>query len=93
MPGLYKNNDFDIAGFSVGVVERENLLKKENVKKGDLIIGLESNGIHSNGFSMVRKILEINKISLDEKLSFNSKKKLEMNLLNQQKYILITYYH
>jgi len=76
MPGLYKNNDFDIAGFSVGVVERENLLKKEDVKKGNLIIGLESNGIHSNGFSMVRKILEINKISLDEKLPFNTKKKV-----------------
>ena len=85
MPGLYQNNDFDIAGFSVGVVERENLLKKENVKKGDLIIGLESNGIHSNGFSMVRKILEINKISLDEKLSFNSKKKVGDELIKPTK--------
>ena len=85
MPGLYKNNDFDIAGFSVGVVERENLLKKENVKKGDLIIGLESNGIHSNGFSMVRKIMEINKISLDEKLSFNSKKKVGDELVKPTK--------
>ncbi len=81
MPGLYKNNDFDIAGFSVGVVERKNLLKKENVKKGDLIIGLESNGIHSNGFSMVRKILEINNISLDVKLPFNSKKKVGDELI------------
>ena len=57
MPGLYKNNDFDIAGFSVGVVERENLLKKENVKK-EFNNWFRVNGIHSNGFSMVRKYLK-----------------------------------
>ena len=85
MPGLYKNNDFDIAGFSVGVVERENLLKKENVKKGNLIIGLESNGVHSNGFSMIRKILDLNNISLDENLPFNSKKKVGDELIKPTK--------
>ena len=70
MPGLYKDNDFDLAGFSVGVVERENLIKKDNVKNDNLIIGIESNGLHSNGFSMIRKILDIKKISLNDKLPF-----------------------
>ena len=67
MPGMYNNNEFDIAGFSVGVVERENLLGKK-VKKDSLIIGLESNGFHSNGFSLIRKIIEKKKISLKRKL-------------------------
>ena len=53
---LIKENYFDIAGFSAGFVKKENLLKKENVKKGDIIIGLISNGIHANGFSLVRKL-------------------------------------
>ena len=58
MPGIYKKNEFDLAGFSVGVVERKNLLKKENVKKDSILIGLNSNGFHSNGFSLIRKILK-----------------------------------
>ena len=74
MPGLYKNNDFDIAGFSVGAVERTNILNKENVDENDVIVGIQSNGIHSNGFSMVRKILEINRISLTDRLPFGKKK-------------------
>ena len=58
MPGMYNNDEFDIAGFAVGVVERENLLGKKKVKKNSLILGLESNGFHSNGFSLIRKIIE-----------------------------------
>ena len=50
MPGFYKKDEFDIAGFSVGVVERENLLYKNKVKSNSIIIGLESSGFHSNGF-------------------------------------------
>ena len=56
MPGFYPVNEYDIAGFSVGVVEREKILNPENVKPGDLIIALPSSGVHSNGFSLVRKI-------------------------------------
>lgn len=56
MPGFYPVNEYDIAGFSVGVVEREKILNPENVKAGDLIIALPSSGVHSNGFSLVRKI-------------------------------------
>lgn len=56
MPGFYPENEYDIAGFSVGIVEREKILNPENVKAGDLIIALPSSGVHSNGFSLVRKI-------------------------------------
>ena len=55
----YKN-DFDVAGFCVGAVERTKVLNKGSVKKGDCVIGLSGNGLHSNGYSLVRKILEIN---------------------------------
>ncbi len=58
MPGFYPENEYDIAGFSVGIVEREKILNPENVKAGDLIIALPSSGVHSNGFSLVRKIFE-----------------------------------
>lgn len=85
MPGLYKPKDFDLAGFTVGVVERKNLLKKENINNGDLIIGIESNGIHSNGFSMIRKILEIKKINLNYRLPFSSKQKIGDELLKPTK--------
>ena len=57
MPDMYKENDYDLAGFTVGAVEKANLITTENVKAGDVLIGLASNGIHSNGFSLVRKVL------------------------------------
>ena len=50
MPGIYSKGDFDLAGFVVGVVERKQLLSKNNVKKDDILIGIESSGFHSNGF-------------------------------------------
>lgn len=56
MPDMYRDNDYDLAGFSVGVAEKSQLLTKDKVKEGDLLIGLSSSGIHSNGFSLVRKI-------------------------------------
>ncbi|WP_299094397.1 phosphoribosylformylglycinamidine cyclo-ligase [uncultured Metabacillus sp.] len=57
MPGLYDDDEYDVAGFSVGVVEKENIVTGENIKPGHVLIGLSSNGLHSNGFSLVRKIL------------------------------------
>lgn len=57
MPGMYQQGDYDLAGFSVGIVERDQLLPKKNIAEGDVIIGLPSSGVHSNGFSLVRKIL------------------------------------
>ncbi len=85
MPGLYKKNDFDLAGFAVGVVERRNLINKNNVKNGALIIGLNSNGFHSNGFSLVRKVLKKNKLSTRSKLPFSSNKNIGDELLTPTK--------
>ena len=57
MPGMYKRDEYDLAGFCVGIVDRKKMLDRKNIKQGDVIIGLESNGLHSNGFSLVRKVL------------------------------------
>ncbi|MCA0992772.1 phosphoribosylformylglycinamidine cyclo-ligase [Pseudalkalibacillus hwajinpoensis] len=57
MPDMYQENDYDLAGFTVGAVEKSKLITPENVKEGNILIGLASNGIHSNGFSLVRKVL------------------------------------
>ena len=57
MPGMYPDGEFDIAGFSVGCVEKDSLISPEKVKDGDILIGLPSSGVHSNGFSLVRKIV------------------------------------
>ncbi len=75
MPGIYKKDDFDLAGFAVGVVERKQLINKNNVKNGAVIIGLESSGFHSNGFSLIRKVLKKNKITPYSKVPYISKKR------------------
>lgn len=56
MPGMYKENEYDLAGFCLGVVEKDEIIDGSRIKEGDLVIGLESNGIHSNGYSLVRKV-------------------------------------
>ena len=58
MPGVYAKDKFDLAGFSVGIASKKKILNKKNVKKNDLIIAIPSNGIHSNGYSLVRSILK-----------------------------------
>ena len=67
MAGFYDDGEYDIAGFSVGAAEKEDLLSPENTEAGQVVIGLPSTGVHSNGFSLVRKIIRDNNISLDEK--------------------------
>lgn len=57
MPGMYRDNDYDLAGFCVGAADRRDIIDGSKIKAGDAIIGLESNGIHSNGYSLVRKVL------------------------------------
>ncbi len=59
MPGFYPEDEYDLAGFAVGVVDKSRVLKKETVCEGDVIIGLPSSGVHSNGFSLVRKVLDV----------------------------------
>lgn len=56
MPGMYEADEYDLAGFAVGAAEKANLITGEKIKEGDVLIGLASNGIHSNGYSLVRKI-------------------------------------
>ncbi len=63
MPGVYSKEKFDLAGFSVGIVSKKKLLSKKNVNKNDVILAIPSNGIHSNGYSLIRSILKKNKIN------------------------------
>ncbi len=62
MPGIYSKDKFDLAGFSVGVISKKEILDKSNVKRGNIVLAVPSNGIHSNGYSLVRTILKKNKI-------------------------------
>ncbi|MBI4981832.1 MAG: phosphoribosylformylglycinamidine cyclo-ligase [Candidatus Omnitrophica bacterium] len=59
MPGMYKKDDYDVAGFCVGVVERSKIIDGKLIESGNVVIGLESNGLHSNGYSLVRKVLSL----------------------------------
>jgi phosphoribosylformylglycinamidine cyclo-ligase len=64
-PGLMPEDDYDLAGFAVGVVDKKDLINGENIQAGDILIGIASSGVHSNGFSLVRKVFEMTKESLD----------------------------
>ncbi len=64
MPGTYEKGKFDIAGFAVGLLDQKNFLNKKKIKKNDVILGIPSSGIHSNGYSLVRYLLEKNKINM-----------------------------
>lgn len=65
MPGFYQNGEYDLAGFAVGVVDREKIITGTNVEKGDIIIGLPSTGVHSNGYSLIRKLIEADDLDLN----------------------------
>ena len=64
-PGLMPENDYDLAGFAVGVVDKKDLITGETIKAGDTLIGIASTGVHSNGFSLVRKVFQMDKETLD----------------------------
>lgn len=72
MPGLYDENEYDMSGTIVGIVEREKVIDGKNVKAGDLLIGFNSNGLHTNGYSLARKVL-LEKFSVNDKTDFFEK--------------------
>ncbi|SFB49982.1 phosphoribosylformylglycinamidine cyclo-ligase [Rhizobium sp. NFR07] len=81
MPGMYSDGDYDLAGFAVGAAERGQLLPAGDIASGDVILGLTSSGVHSNGFSLVRKIVSISGLSWDAAAPFAEDKKLGEALL------------
>lgn len=65
MPGFYPEDEYDLAGFAVGVVDEKNLITGTSIKAGDILIGIASSGVHSNGFSLVRKVFDVTKENLN----------------------------
>lgn len=72
MPGMYQKGHYDLAGFAVGAVERDNILPKQDIKASDVVIGIAASGFHSNGFSLVRHVLERHSISFADPAPFNT---------------------
>ncbi len=66
MPGFYPDGEYDVAGFAVGIVDKQDMIDGSNIKAGDVIIGLPSTGVHSNGFSLVRKLVEVAGVQLSD---------------------------
>ena len=81
MPGLYQTGDYDLAGFAVGAVERDAILPRPDVRAGDVILGLASSGIHSNGYSLVRKIVERTRLRWSAPAPFDPARELGVALL------------
>jgi len=81
MPGMYASGDYDLAGFSVGAAERGQLLPKDDLVDGDVILGISSSGLHSNGFSLVRHIIKNESLDYNDPAPFDTKVKLGKALL------------
>ena len=81
MPGMYGGGEYDLAGFSVGAVERDALIDGQSISDGDVILGLTSYGIHSNGFSLVRRVIERSGVSLSSPAPFDQRQTLGEALL------------
>ena len=86
MPGMYSEEDFDLAGFSVGIAEKSEMNRLTHVKEGDLLIALPSSGIHSNGFSLVRKLL-FEKLGMKFEDEFNGKPLIDTLLTPTRIYV------
>lgn len=81
MPGMYEDGDYDLAGFSVGAAERDRLIDGRTITDGDIILGLASSGVHSNGYSLVRKIVELSGLVWDAPAPFDSEETLAGSLI------------
>jgi phosphoribosylformylglycinamidine cyclo-ligase len=81
MPGIYQEGDYDLAGFAVGAAERDRLLPREDIAPGDIILGLASSGIHSNGYSLVRKVVDLSGANLGAPAPFDGGRTLAGVLL------------
>jgi phosphoribosylformylglycinamidine cyclo-ligase len=81
MPGLYRDGDYDLAGFAVGAVERDAVLPQPTIAAGDVVIGLASSGLHSNGYSLARKVVEISGLAWDAPAPFGKARSLGEALL------------
>ena len=81
MPGMYSEDEYDIAGFTVGAVEKDKLIDGSKVEAGDVLVGIGSSGVHSNGFSLVRRIIYENHLNLNEKYEETGDKTLGEVLL------------
>jgi phosphoribosylformylglycinamidine cyclo-ligase len=81
MPGIYQPGDYDLAGFAVGAAERGHLLPRADMKCGDTVIGIASSGVHSNGYSLVRKVIEASGVALDAPAPYDANRSLGEALL------------
>ncbi len=84
MPGFYEKGEYDVAGFAVGIVDKKNMISQKKMKSGDVLIALPSSGAHSNGFSLLRKVFDVEKTDLSRSVK-GSKKSLGELLLTPTK--------